>query len=406
MNRKDFLLLLFLIVFGFVSRFYRLDYAQGKPIFDELKYYREAALSYLQNRDDPNFEHPPFFKEALATSIRILGDNPYGWRWPSLLFSLIGNVVVYFFLRDLFGRRSIGFLTSLLLSFDFLYFIHSRLAVPETVFVSLSWLALYFLWRHARQTKALTGNLLLGSIFLGLALATKWSALFILIPYLFLIVRSGKVKPLLLSLFPLLITAFAVYAASYGPYIVRHGFWAWAVLQQQMFWYWIYFSQKLGLDLAPGLYFLNHAYAWILNPAWAYDLLKIGENRVRLVWALYNPLLWFSSILLFLKYILFAPNKNFLTEKGFLAVLVFSFYLPWLFVTRVEYPYYFMLGLPFLYGFISLKIRDWLSYDRPLFITFMGVLLVSACLFYPLVSGLPVSFDYLKVVFRTEIKWE
>lgn len=406
MDKKDLLIIFFLLAFGLFTRFYRLDYAEGKPIFDELKYYRGAALSYLQNQDDPNFEHPPLSKELIATGIRIFGDNPYGWRLPSLIFSLIGNIIIYFFLRDIFNRRLIGLLASLFLSFDFLYFIHARLAVPETIFATLAWLSLYFLWRHIRQSKIFTRDLFLGAIFLGLTLATKWTGLFILIPYFFLMIKQRKIKTLLLSLVTLLPVTLLLYLTTYLPYLIRHGFFEFINLQQRIFWYWLYFSQKLGLDLEPTLYFLNHAYAWILNPSWAYDALKIGGSQIRLVWSLYNPLLWFFSIFLFLKYLFFKNAKNFSKGGGLLALFIFSFYLPWLFVSRVEYPYYFLLGLPFLYGFAALNVADWFFKNRARFLAFTLTLLVLSLLFYPLVSGLPVSTNYLSQVFRIKMNWE
>ena len=78
MTRKDILILLLILIPNLFLRTYRIDYAEGKAIFDEKAYYLEAARSYLQNRDDPNMEHPPLGKMFIAAGIKVFGDNPYG----------------------------------------------------------------------------------------------------------------------------------------------------------------------------------------------------------------------------------------------------------------------------------------------------------------------------------------
>jgi dolichyl-phosphate-mannose-protein mannosyltransferase len=39
--------------------------------------------------------HPPLAKELMAVSIRVFGDVPLGWRYPSVLFGSLAIVEMY-----------------------------------------------------------------------------------------------------------------------------------------------------------------------------------------------------------------------------------------------------------------------------------------------------------------------
>jgi dolichyl-phosphate-mannose--protein O-mannosyl transferase len=38
--------------------------------------------------------HPPLAKELMAVSIRVFGDVPLGWRYPSMLFGSLATVAM------------------------------------------------------------------------------------------------------------------------------------------------------------------------------------------------------------------------------------------------------------------------------------------------------------------------
>src|SRR5204863_4781122 len=90
-------LLLVLLATSFALRMLWLAAPDGALIFDE-KYYVNAArviLGIPPGQDtytedalgrDPNTEHPPLAKLLIAASMAVLGDNPYGWRIPSVAF--------------------------------------------------------------------------------------------------------------------------------------------------------------------------------------------------------------------------------------------------------------------------------------------------------------------------------
>ena len=58
------------------------------PFFDEV-HYLPAARAVLELNLATNVEHPPLAKQIMALGIALFGDNPWGWRLPSLLFGTL-----------------------------------------------------------------------------------------------------------------------------------------------------------------------------------------------------------------------------------------------------------------------------------------------------------------------------
>ena len=52
----------------------------SKPYFDEIHYVPAARAMLARRMANP--EHPMLGKEAIALSIRLLGDTPFAWRLP------------------------------------------------------------------------------------------------------------------------------------------------------------------------------------------------------------------------------------------------------------------------------------------------------------------------------------
>ncbi len=54
---------------------------------------------------DPNAEHPQLAKLIIAGGIELLGDNPWGWRFGSVIFGLIAILAMYAVVRAVRGSR-------------------------------------------------------------------------------------------------------------------------------------------------------------------------------------------------------------------------------------------------------------------------------------------------------------
>src|SRR5215212_7670189 len=146
-------LLFLLMLASLLLRLLWLGLPDGALIFDE-KYYVNAARmlaglppgqDVFQDKRiglDPNVEHPPLAKLITAGSIRLLGDNAYGWRIPSVLFGTLAVFLMYRIGRRLSGDSDLGLLAAALLSFDNLFFVHGRIFTLDISMLALLLLGL------------------------------------------------------------------------------------------------------------------------------------------------------------------------------------------------------------------------------------------------------------------------
>jgi predicted membrane-bound dolichyl-phosphate-mannose-protein mannosyltransferase len=164
-------LLWVLLTTSFVLRMLWLAQPDAVLIFDE-KYYVNAArviLGISPDKDvyrdsvpglDPNTEHPPLAKIVVAGSMRLLGDNPFGWRVPSVMLGTLSILLLYGIARRVGADAATGLLAAALLAFDNLVFVHSRIFTLDIFQLAFMLLGLY--WYLSRRA-ALAG--------LGFALA-------------------------------------------------------------------------------------------------------------------------------------------------------------------------------------------------------------------------------------------
>jgi dolichyl-phosphate-mannose-protein mannosyltransferase len=144
-----------LVVASLVLRMFWLASPDGALIFDE-KYYVNAARVIVgippgedvyQNRRvglDPNTEHPPLAKLLVAGSILLLGDNPFGWRIPSVVLGTMSILLMYGIARRVGADAYTGLLAAGLLAFDHLAFVHSRIFTLDIFQLAFMLLGLYW----------------------------------------------------------------------------------------------------------------------------------------------------------------------------------------------------------------------------------------------------------------------
>jgi dolichyl-phosphate-mannose-protein mannosyltransferase len=152
-------LLVLLIGVSLVLRLLWLDKPTGALIFDE-SYYVNAARVILDlpvpagapyasapRGLDPNTEHPPLAKLLMAASMRLFGDNAWGWRLASVLFGTLSIPLVYGIARLLGGTGPVALLAAFIYAFDNLVFVHSRIGTLDIFVVAFLLLGLYLYLR-------------------------------------------------------------------------------------------------------------------------------------------------------------------------------------------------------------------------------------------------------------------
>ncbi len=181
------------------------------PIFDE-QHYIPAANHLLIGDIAANREHPPLAKELIALAIGLFGDNPFGWRIAPLAAGTFGLVAWSRAVWWHSHSRSASLLFSILLASNFLLFSLSRLAMLDVfMFAFTGGAVVAFLLGLERPSW-----LVACGIFLGLALACKWSAAPVALVLAIACLLINRSQPhraiLLLGVLPLL-----VYAITFVP---------------------------------------------------------------------------------------------------------------------------------------------------------------------------------------------
>ncbi len=110
-----------------------------------------------------------------------IGGNAFGWRIVGVLFGALTAALAYLFARVLFARRSIAVIAGVLVLAEGMFFANTRIAMNDvyvTAFVLLAALLLAPLYLAPRRPWTAAGLVLGAGLALGLALASKWVALY------------------------------------------------------------------------------------------------------------------------------------------------------------------------------------------------------------------------------------
>jgi len=203
------------LVVGCTAFFFR-RWDLGTPhqfSFDETYYAKDAwsllhhghVLSYVEDADKSILNgsltdlwssgpsmvvHPEVGKWLIALGIKGFGMDPFGWRIASAVVGALMVVVMCRFVRRVTGSTALGLLGGLLLAFDGLHLVLSRLALLD-IFLSFFILCGFHCvvadrqWLRDRlaagQERVLWRPwLLAGGVMFGLACGTKWSGAYAL----------------------------------------------------------------------------------------------------------------------------------------------------------------------------------------------------------------------------------
>jgi len=340
-SRLSKLILVGVLAFSLITRIYGLGNPKNE-YFDEV-YHAFTARQMLHGNSAAwewwntppegfayEWTHPPLAKLFMWGSMTVFGENSFSWRLPGVLLGVGTVLLVYLIAKVLFRDEILALISAGVFSLDGLALTMSRIGMNDVYLLFFTLLTIFFFLKNRD---------FLSSISLGLAISSKWSAVW-LVPILFVIWLSRK-KRVNLKLSWFLIIHLLVYLTSYIPmFLTNHSldiFWG---MQKQMWWY--------HTRLQATHPYTSSWWSWPLNlrPVYLYTSNEVG-GMVSRIYNLGNPVVfWFGLISVVCSFIYSFLNKN---RK--LALVVFSylvFFVPWAASPRIMFFYHYLPSIPFL----------------------------------------------------------
>jgi dolichyl-phosphate-mannose--protein O-mannosyl transferase len=383
-----------------VLRIFNLGIPKGL-VFDEV-YYVDGARDYLKygvelTDGNPEFVvHPPVGKWLIAIGIRLFGDNEFGWR---IAVAVAGTLTVYLTARiaqRIFQDQKWATLAAILMALDGLNLVMSRTALLD-IFLTLFVLLSVNAW--------LKGNYLSFAIYLGLAMGSKWSALYFVAVLLILelVLNRNLIRVVKVGL-----TSAIIYIGSWIGWFNSTNGWDRNSKSNPISSLINYHREMLGFH--TGLT-ENHSYqanpwSWIVMgrpTSFFYESPKgCGtDSCAQEVLAIGTPILWWigTAALLFL---IGANLHHFAMRELDLGVLIpfigiLAGYLPWFFFQeRTVFTFYAIVFQPFLILAIVLLAKVAYEYHPKLKYLIAGAVVLIALnfiYFYPVFTGVITTYD-------------
>jgi dolichyl-phosphate-mannose-protein mannosyltransferase len=314
-----------------------------KFYFDEVHYVPAARQMLEPASSEPllNPMHPPLAKQLIALSIKGFGDVPLGWRYPAVLFGSLAIVAMYLCGLALFAAQGPAVACALLAFFNQMVFVQSRIAMLDIFALAFGLFAVASFMHGFRKPRPQVWFGLTG-LACGLAIACKWSGLFVLATCIVIVAvirlmqgwrtqfgdaNAGDwYRP---DLWPdfrsthfaacFLLVPAVVYFATFVP---LYGWSLYDILEAQR----RIFGDNTTTAIAGHTYMSSWP-SWpaLVRPVW-YLFDKIDDDRIAAIVLLGNPLVLWPALAA-----LAVCLRDWIVVRRVDAFLILSFYLgPWL----------------------------------------------------------------------------
>ena len=402
--------------------------------FDEIYHGQAAYQMTIGEEPTAELSHPPLGKILMGIGIHIFGMTPFGWRFMGAILGAAILAIFYCLVKQMFDKRLVAVCATIVFAASFMHFTQTRIATIDTYAVLFVLLQFWFMYRYISQDyetpfrKTLLPLGLTG-FFFGLGAASKWTSLYLAPALVVLWVmyqvlrwqhfqqtrqkgfRTYLWKTILVSCGFFLLLPGIIYSLSYIPYSSAAGYsffsgGHWRILweNQQHMWY---FHGTAVAELEHS--FSSRWWQWALNirPILYYsDTLPDGLRSV--IVAFGNPAVYWGGLLA----IFAMPAAAFRRGDGraFAILLCYvALLLPWVFIARTSFAYHYFTNSLFLvlalaYVFDHLLRRRRGRYKAAI-VAFTGMTAGLFLLFYPALSGWPMSHWYAQNVLRWFQSW-
>ena len=385
---------------AFLLRIFHLSTPKGL-VFDEI-YYVDGARDYLKygvevTKGAPEFiVHPPVVKWLIAAGIKLFGNHEFGWR---IAVAVAGTLTVYLTARiaqRIFHENKWATLAAFLMTLDGLNLVMSRTALLD-IFLTLFILLSVNAW--------LKGKYLRFAIYLGLAMGSKWSALYFVAAFLIveLLINRNLIRTIRIG-----ITSLGIYVLTWLGWFSSTLGWD-RNSKSNPFSSLIYYHKEM-LGFHTGLT-ENHSYqanpwSWIIMgrpTSFFYESPKGCGTKscAQEVLALGTPILWWLGAIALL-FLIGVNLHNFAMRDFDMASLIpflgiIAGYLPWFFFQkRTVFTFYAIAFEPFIILAIVLLAKLAYEYDeRMRYVIALAVIAIAInfIYFYPIFTGTITTYD-------------
>jgi len=436
MTLKELLILLLILFFALFTRSFRLTYP-ASMYFDEIYHIPAATLMMKGDFRTPfsptqissseqkttDWLHPPLAKYTQALSMLIFGVTAFAWRTPSTIMALC-SLLLFYFMVSFLGRRfffkqesiakknnlsiNLALIACFLFSLDGLFLVQSRIAMNDVFVLFFALLAIFIYLIYLVRNKSFI--LFISGICFGLALASKWSVLWILLFVIlkeFLAIKNIKQIPFIF--FSLLITPIFIYCLTYLPMFYQ-GFTLLDFFSLQKI---ILISQLSNPN--THLYSSNPL-IWIFNlrPVW-YFVAESHSTWTANIYALGNPLLYLYMFITLSTSIFYLVRKKLQRATHQIVYLLLLFYLvsflPWMIFSRPMFFYHYLLAVPFLLILVAYFLLRFInqihnqSQRRAILFNLLFWPFFFFILFYPHWTALAVPESFAKIFYFCLPSW-
>ena len=424
----------------------------SKMYFDEV-YFARSAVEFANHQLPDERTHPDLGKLIQAVGVAVVGATPFAWRIMGVIFGTLIVAVMYLLGKKLFGTWIGGFSAAFLMTFDFMHFTMARIGTVDTYLIFFSLLSqLFFLFYFMKVLKVGWKKtsvlpLMLAIVFFSLGFSTKFG--FPLFPALGLLALLAAVR--LRELWKRKGSLADKYVAFFDhPFLLLVA----CIGLVALIYFATYIPDMLLGDSFPTIFNLQFAmlgfhggsvvdpssspwWSWPLMvgtgtvPRW-FDVTYLPDNVISTISVFGNPVVWWVGFALMLVLAeraihgrALAANLWSRISKSSVAtrvsirgsgwdvpaifiVVVFAFsWLPYVFIGRATYIYHYYLSVPLICLATTYFINKYWNtrLGKIAAIAIFAGAVALFLLFYPVISGAPVSTSFINDYLRWFPSW-
>ena len=392
-----------IIGFALTLRLWRLNLPKGY-IFDEVYYAKNAASLItdgveLNEQGESEFVvHPPLGKWLIGIGIKLFGNNEFGWRVIAALVGSASVLLIYLIVQRLFNSLFLSNIAAALFALDGLHLVMSRVALLDIFLMFFILLAFYLILRN---------DLWLSGVVIGLAAATKWSAVFV-IPFLILLtvnIGGANFATWGKRFSQFVLTPMGIYLLSWSGWIISSKGWARDSGSNLFSSLWNYHVEIMNFHrgLTEQHTYAANPWSWLVlgrPTSFYYETPKNcgAQSCSQEILAIGTPILWWAGIFaIAITFGLFIANKD--RVSAFILAGIAGTYLPWFFIqNRTTFYFYAIAIFPFIV-LALINVFNWVlnnQINRKLIYGFVITVGINFIYFLPIFIGINIPYvDWL-----------